>query len=181
MRECILAERYARALIKIGMQENQVPLFKMELTRAEETMQKVPDLALILSNRDIEPAKRKAIIQKLGHRLNLSPTMLKFLQLLIDRERFYLFPEILQATLRLAMNLENRAVAHVKVVGAPFTREGLEELKQVLGRLTGRQIQMELEEDEAILGGIQIQVGDKIYDGSVRGELERLCETLAGG
>jgi F-type H+-transporting ATPase subunit delta len=54
-------------------------------------------------------------------------------------------------------------------------------LTKRLEQLTGARIELERKVDPSLLGGIQVRIGDTLYDGSVRGRLERLRTRLAAG
>jgi F-type H+-transporting ATPase subunit delta len=54
-------------------------------------------------------------------------------------------------------------------------------LTKRLEQMTGAKIELDTRVDPAILGGILVRIGDTLYDGSVRGRLERLRTRLAAG
>ena len=54
-------------------------------------------------------------------------------------------------------------------------------LRQRLETMTNKKIELSLAVDPALLGGIQVRMGDLLLDGSVRGRLERLREQITSG
>jgi F-type H+-transporting ATPase subunit delta len=54
------------------------------------------------------------------------------------------------------------------------------DLEKQIASLTGGLVEAEFDEDSSLLGGVVVQVGSTVYDGSVRGRLDRLREELVG-
>jgi F-type H+-transporting ATPase subunit delta len=74
---------------------------------------------------------------------------------------------------------EEQGIAHVRVKTAvPLTDEEREALAQRLQQLTGRRVVLETEVDEGIIGGLVVQIGDRIIDGSTRSQLLALRRQL---
>jgi F-type H+-transporting ATPase subunit delta len=63
----------------------------------------------------------------------------------------------------------------------PLGDDRLAAIRQGLGALTGRQVLMTTRVEPEILGGVVARIGSTIYDGSLKRQLERIKEKLAGG
>jgi F-type H+-transporting ATPase subunit delta len=72
-----------------------------------------------------------------------------------------------------------KIVAVVKTA-VPLTAEQLERLTGSLGRIYGRGVSLHVEVEPSVLGGIRVQVGDEVIDGTVAGRLEELRRRMAG-
>ena len=72
-----------------------------------------------------------------------------------------------------------RSVAHV-TTAAPLTAAQEQRLQDVLGRIYGRTIGLQVTVDPAVLGGLIVRVGDEVVDGSVANRLEVASRRLAG-
>jgi F-type H+-transporting ATPase subunit delta len=83
---------------------------------------------------------------------------------------------------KLAQVLDERAgVISAEVMSArPVSDDIKASLNEKLGGITGKKIRLSFEIDETLLGGIVTRIGSTIYDGSVRNQLKRLGEELAG-
>jgi len=64
---------------------------------------------------------------------------------------------------------------------APLTADEVTALTQRLETSTGGRIELDVKVDPSLLGGLVVQVGDRLIDGSVRGRLERLRNQLVSG
>jgi F-type H+-transporting ATPase subunit delta len=82
----------------------------------------------------------------------------------------------------LAQVVDERAgVVNAQVTSARPLAEGIEALlSERLAQMTGKKIRLSFETDESLLGGIVTRIGSTVYDGSVRNQLRRLGEELAG-
>jgi ATP synthase F1 subcomplex delta subunit len=77
---------------------------------------------------------------------------------------------------------EHGNVARARVRSAMELDEGvLDEMAQTLGKMTGKKIVVEFEQDPSLIGGVVAQIGDLVLDGSVRRQLLTFKETLKRG
>ena len=78
-----------------------------------------------------------------------------------------------------AAQRQQKIVAIVKTA-VPLTAEQTTRLVGSLSRIYGRQVSAHIEIEPSIVGGIRVQVGDEVIDGSVAGRLEALRRRMAG-
>lgn len=125
------------------------------------------------------PAKQKvAFLDKLNARLNLMKELRNLIAVLIDHGRIGEVKEVAEAYRRLL--LERMGIQPAEIVTArELSHEEREALMAGVARLvaSGR-IEPEFKLDKSILGGTVVRIGSTVYDGSVRGRLERLKEQL---
>ena len=100
--------------------------------------------------------------------------------LLIERDRFKILPEIVAAYHQLADAHTGRLRAKARVAKR-LDESSLARLRAVLQKATGREIIIEQEEDPSLLGGVVTQLDGRVYDGSVRTQLETLRTRLKHG
>jgi len=137
------------------------------------------DLWGVLTNPTVPSPKKRAILEALLPQLGLHPVVSKLMLLLAHRDRLVLLPDLVEA-------YRSRLLDHFKVVRArvttavPLSESAAGQLRQNLGRLTGRTVDMTSTIDPSLIGGVVAQIGSTVYDGSVRRQLERLREKLEG-
>ena len=78
-------------------------------------------------------------------------------------------------------NARQGIVTATAISAAPLEPAEVRELIARLEQLTGGSIELSQSVDPSLLGGIQVRLGDRLIDGSVRGRLERLRHRLASG
>jgi len=172
-----LARRYAKALLEIGVQQQTYDALGKELDRAADTLRSSPELRNALENPVFSLEKRKLIMDELARRLALSKTVRNFIMLLLDKGRIAALPDIARAHRTLVDEHAGRVRATV-TSARPLDPMLETRLKTALEKSAGKVVIFEKREDPAILGGLVTQLGDTVYDGSVRTQLQQLREEL---
>lgn len=173
-----LARRYARALMGIGVENNNFDALGRQLGDLAAAMQISSELTETLSNPSFPRADRKRVLDAVLDRLGASKTIKHFTFLLLDRERLAAIPDIARELTRMIDERVGRISAEV-TSAAPLSPSQLSQLKTVLEKLSGKQVQIESSEDPALLGGVVAKVGDMVYDGSLRTQLMQMRHSLA--
>lgn len=169
-----LARRYAQALFELAS-NTSLEQMENELLAFSGMIESEPEIKNVLQHPHISLTDKKAIITKLTENASLS--VRNFLNLLIDRRRQDLLPLIVREFIRLAD--EARQIAEVRVTSAIALKpEHEEQLKKAISRLTGKQVRMKSEVNPDLIGGVRVQVGDQVFDGSVLHSLNRMREEL---
>jgi F-type H+-transporting ATPase subunit delta len=181
MRMTTLARRYAGALFETARQSDVIDVLdKVEsdlglLGHALETM---PNLVEAL-NHPLIPGERKRAIVSDVFKDKVQAVTLRFVELVIDKRREAILPDIEPEFVRLAN--EWRGIVAVTVTSAvPLTREEVQALKAKLDKFTGKRTELDLQEDLQLIGGLVVRIGDTVIDGSVRGHLASLREQMLG-
>jgi F-type H+-transporting ATPase subunit delta len=105
-------------------------------------------------------------------------TFKRFLEVLADNDRLSLLPEVTRLYAALREEAEKRLTVRV-VSAVALEGEQAKRMSQALAKRFEREIELENEVDPAVLGGAVIYAGDEVIDGSVRGRLARLQNSLA--
>ena len=104
----------------------------------------------------------------------------KFLQSLADNDRLGLVGEI--RTQFETLRAEEEKSLDVEVISAYALSEAeSERLRSALNRKFAKDISIQTRVDESLIGGALIRAGDVVIDGSIRGKLNKLAETLTVG
>ena len=104
----------------------------------------------------------------------------KLVGLLVERGRVDQLPNV-TAEYRRLLNAERGVVEALARTALPLSGEETTELQRKVAKMTGRTVDLRVEVDESLIGGLTVRVGDTLYDASVRGRLERLRERLVAG
>jgi F-type H+-transporting ATPase subunit delta len=145
----------------------------VELTESNTMLHQVwdnPSVAVEQKRRVLD-----AIVKELG-----APRILRnFIAVIIDHRRIGLLPEIAKQFER---ELNDRlGVAEAEVTSArELSPQERSRIEQKVAALTGKTIKASYKTDQGLRGGAVIRVGSTIYDGSVRGQLQKLREQLVG-
>jgi|YNPNPStandDraft_1061719.scaffolds.fasta_scaffold03227_7 F-type H+-transporting ATPase subunit delta len=176
----IIAKRYARALIQIGQEDGQYEQYGRELKAFQEVLEASPELRAVMVNPIYEREDKKGLLGAIHKRLNLSQVVRNFLLLLVDKRRIGSFKDIVRCYEALADELAGRVTAKV-ASAVPLDEAILQELKKRLETMTGKQVFLQVQQEPELIGGVVTQIGDTVFDGSVRTQLAGIKETLLKG
>lgn len=173
-----IARRYAKAIFSLAGDEGAREEIGEELANLAAVASD-PEIGATLANPLLAAATRKAIATTLAEQLSVRPTTHNFLLLLADHQRL----DQLAAISAHYRRLLDRALGRVraKVISAAPLAEQRNALVARLESLTGRTVLTEDQVDPRLLGGVLVEVEGKVYDGSLRTQLERLAVSVAGG
>lgn len=172
-----VARRYARALLSLGVEEGRHEQYGDELELVLNALKESREVAHILANPGFTLQQRHAAVEALASALRLSPLLVNFLRLLVDRQRSGDLPAIARAYRALLDQQVGRVRATV-ISAQPLSDGELSRLREAIARSTGRNIMLQAKTDPALIGGVVTQVGATLLDGSLRTQLERMREEL---
>ena len=180
MKNQVIAKRYSRALFNLAREEKAIEQYGIELDGFNQVLQDIPDLGSALRNPLYPESVKKTLFQKVAARMELSPIMNSFLNLLVEKGRIQHLPEIADYYHRLID--EYSGISRAKVKAAVKLRDAeIEEIAAALEKKMGKKIVVEFEQDDSLLGGVFAQIGDFVLDGSVKRQLINFKESLKRG
>lgn len=174
-----VARRYAQALYEEAERQGRVEAIDEDVSFIRESLQGSDELVRFFKSPVIPRDKKKAVVQTLFEE-RVEPLTHRFLQLLIDKQREQLFSAVMESyqTLR----DEQKGIVEARARTAhPLSDEGRQRLVRRLEEMTGKSIRLETKQDQNLIGGLVVRVGDTVYDGSVRHQLAALHERMARG
>lgn len=172
-----IGRRYAKALLQIGIESHSFDALGRELDRAAETVAGSPELKSALENPVFPASKRRLVMEELARRLALSTPIRNLLLLLLDKGRIAALPDIARAHRELVDEQAGRARA-VVTSAAPLSPDVEGRIKSALEKQTGKTVLIDRKVDPSLIGGVVAQVGDMVFDGSVKTQLQALRTEL---
>jgi F-type H+-transporting ATPase subunit delta len=174
----VFAARYARAFADVVLEAKLEPAeVSRQLDDFAATFAGSKDLRELLLNPSLPTAKRVSILDAVNQRVGCGPLVRNFLAVLISHERLSALTEIVEE-FRLEMN-RRLSISDAEVVTArPLQEQERTKLEGQVAELAGTRVNATFREDKSLIGGAIVRIGSTIYDGSVRGRLERLKERL---
>jgi F-type H+-transporting ATPase subunit delta len=173
-----VAGRYARAFADVVFEQ------KLDAAKAAQelrSMQQILDanamLRTVWENPSVPVDQKRAVLDAIAKKLGLSKSVRNFVAVLLDRRRIAQFSSIIRQYEQ-EMN-ERLGITEAEVIS--FRELSASEKRSIetkIAEVTGKQVRAHYQTEAAILGGAIVRVGSTVYDGSVRGQLERLKEKL---
>lgn len=174
----MVAKRYALALFQLSKENNLLAQVEQELRVVKEVLVNSSDLNAVLQSPKVSAAKKKEIIKDSFSQVN--PFVLNTLMILIDRHRQDQMVEVADQFVELSN--EEHGIADAKVYSIrPLTKDESDALSASFAAKVGKKsLRIQNIVDPELLGGLKIRIGNRIYDGSLRGKLNRLERKLLG-
>lgn len=180
MKDRKLASRYAHALLSVlrdpGTQE-RADSFLTALAHAFETSTELRDAML---NPAVARPDRVAILRAIAELHQMPNEVANFLETLVANNRTAALPSI-ALVFHEEREREQGIVPAELTTAVPIADPVKERARTTLEQMTGRSVQLTFSVEPALLGGAVTRVGSMIYDGSLRGQLERLKRRMAEG
>lgn len=168
---------YAQALLVLAKSEDVVDLVEEELTGLRDAFSKNHDLISFLEDPKVTAeGKRKALSELMGPKV--SPLVHFQLGLAIEQGRAALLPVIIDHFFILTAESRKKITARV-TTAIPLSEPIAQKIEDTLSELVGEAIFMKMAVDPDILGGIVVHLGDRIIDGSLKGQLGQLREGIS--
>ncbi len=174
-----LSRRYAKAIFALAREEHGEENFAGELDRFVEAYNTSP-LNTVLTNPAFGVQTRKNVAVEVAQALDLSPLVVRFLAFLTERDRLAYLPSIALHYHRLLDEAKGRVEARV-VSPSPLGDGMMENVNRVLKGICGKEVILKEETRPDLIGGLLIELEGKVYDGSIRTQLERMKESIERG
>jgi F-type H+-transporting ATPase subunit delta len=174
---------YARAFADVVMTKSNLldpARMLQELHGIEALLKESDPLRRVLENPSIPGNAKRAVLDAITQRLGTTRQVRNFVAVLIDNRRLPLFSEILK---QVEQELDDRqGFAEAQVSSARQLSDPEKQMLEVeIAKMTGKKVRARYAQDVSLLGGAVVQVGSTIYDGSVKGQLDRIREQLVEG
>lgn len=148
-----------------------------ELFRFARLLEREPALRAALTDPGLPDGRKSALLRSLlGDRAR--PATVRLVEVAVTRPRGRSLEAVLDELGRLAAARRQRVVAEVRVA-APLDATQTERLSASLGRIYGREVQLQVDVDPTVLGGVQVRVGDAVLDGTVSRRLDDVRRHLS--
>jgi F-type H+-transporting ATPase subunit delta len=175
-----IARRYAKALIQLAAEEGAVELYYDELSGFGAVLAAHHGFAALLSSPAIAIEKKQAMLQDLVDKLSLGKTVSNFFFLLQEKNRLDQLSSIIAGYRGFADEISGLLRSTV-TSALPLEDAQVEEIKAALEKTTGKTVLLHVEYDAALLGGVVTKIGDTVFDGSIKTQLDRIQDILQKG
>jgi F-type H+-transporting ATPase subunit delta len=174
-----VASTYARAFADVVLSE------RLEANRAIGGLRSIRallaesvDLRRVWENPAVPAAQKRKLLDAIVQRDGMDKPVRNLLAVLIDHRRVQFLPSIveqLEKELDARMGFAEAQISSARELG-PAEKQALE---AQVAKLTGKKVRARYGLDASLLGGAVVRVGSTIYDGSVKGQLERIKEAIS--
>jgi F-type H+-transporting ATPase subunit delta len=168
-----MAGRYATALFDLALETNSVDQVQSDLKAFDALVAANPDLTrLVRSPVFSAEDQAKALIAILA-KAGISGIAANFLRVVAANRRLFAVREIIRGFNRLVATHKGEVTAQV-TVAEKLNDARMNEIRDALKQVTGKDVQIDVDVDPSIIGGIKVKVGSRMVDASLRTKLNSI-------
>jgi F-type H+-transporting ATPase subunit delta len=174
-----VASTYARAFADVVLGSHlDADRSTAELRMIAGLLAESPELRRVWENPAIPAEQKRRVLDVIAERDGISKQVRNLVAVLIDHRRVHFLEPIIR---QLEKELDARlGIAEADITSARALGDGEKrEFETQVGKLTGKKVRARYGQDASMLGGAMVRIGSTIYDGSVKGQLERLREAIS--
>jgi F-type H+-transporting ATPase subunit delta len=174
----LVAERYALALFEVAQKHGSSLDIEHDLREVKKVFEMTPELYNLIVSPKLSAEKRRNLINEVFNEAN--PFVVNTLQLMAERKRLDEVGSL--ADEFVALSNDAQGIEDAKVYSTrPLTEEERASISSIFAKKIGKQsLRIENIIDPSLLGGLRLQIGNRIYDSSVSTKLARLQRQLIG-
>ncbi len=169
---------YAEAFLQVASSRKEVDKVVEQAKAVLTLWNECPELSDAMASPVLEVESKKAALEKLFSD-QLTPAFLNLLKLLADRQRIGFLDAVLERLLELYREQRNIALATVTSATALTEDQQAELLKKIKSVAATDKLELNLKVDPDLVGGFVVNVGSKVIDASLAGQVRRLGLSLA--
>jgi F-type H+-transporting ATPase subunit delta len=174
----ILARRYAKALLSIGLEDGRYHEYGSSLADLCRALEEAGPETKVLTAPIYPRAVRAKILEEVLGKSGLPETAANLLRLLLERDRLGLLPQLSKSYQEL-MDESDGLVRGTITTASALAPGEISAIEGALGTMTGRQVRLDVKEDPSIIGGLVARLGDLVVDGSLKTRLERVGRLIS--
>jgi F-type H+-transporting ATPase subunit delta len=176
-----VARRYARALVEVILEQKiDTDIARQQLRTIVDAVQENIDLRRVWESPAVLPEQKRAVLDGIAKQIKAVKPIRNFMAVVIDHRRIGMLNDIareFEAELDAQLGFTEVEVSSARPL-SPGEKRAVETRVE---RLTGKKVRARYTTNAELLGGVLVRAGSTIYDGSVRGQLERLRLELSRG
>jgi F-type H+-transporting ATPase subunit delta len=178
--DLIISKRYAKALMSLGKEDGKYDEYGRQLADFAELFAESAELVSVLTNPQFNLDDRRQVLGVVLDKTGQTGVVRNFLNLMLDKDRIGLVPEVLAVYQGLTDELAGLKRAEV-TSAAELDDAEVDRVKQALAQVVGGRVEVDVQVDGSLIGGLVARIGDLVFDGSVKTQLLGLKESLKRG
>jgi len=174
-----VSSRYARALVEVVLEQGlDANVAREQLNSIAEAVRESVELRRVWESPAISAVQKRSVLDAIVGQIGAAKAIRNFLAIVIDHRRIAMLDEMAR---QFGVELD----AQLGFVGAEISSarqlsgEEKRELESQVERMTGKKVRARYASDPGLLGGVVVRVGSTIYDGSIRGQLDKMKQDLS--
>jgi F-type H+-transporting ATPase subunit delta len=172
-----MAGRYATALFELALEQNAVDQVAGDLRRFLALIDASEDLGRLVRSPVFSSDEQARAVAAVLERTGIGGITANFIRLVAKKRRLFAVRTMARDFFKLVARHRGEVAAQV-TVAEPLSDARLNELKEALKQVTGKQVELDVKVDPAIIGGLVVKVGSRMLDTSLRTKLNALKHAM---
>ncbi len=172
-----MAGRYATALFDLAREANTIDAVKADLDRFDALIGESPDLLRLVRSPVFSADAQLRALSAVLDRAAIGGLALRFLKLVTSNRRLFAVRDMIRGFRELVAQHKGEATAEV-TVAEPLKAEYLEALRATLKSVSGKNVDLAIKIDSAIIGGLVVKLGSRMVDTSLRTKLNAIKHAM---
>ncbi len=174
------ARRYAKTIFELGQEKGLLEKFSQDMVSLKEVIDKAEGFLSFLANPTYEYTEREKLLLEVASKLGLNQYLVNLIKLLMESNKVKLLPYICNFYQDLQDFYAGKVRGVIKTA-LPLSNDDLNAIKSAVEKALNKKLELTVQVDKAVIGGVLLKVGDVIYDGTVKKQLEILKDNLIKG
>lgn len=172
----VIGDRYAESLFDLAKEENKVTQYLDDIKLVGEVLDSDPQIVQFFNHVLIGNDKKIQILDQ-SFKGNVDQYVLNFLKLLVQSRRIRYIDDIVKCYI----NLSNQYLGIEEgTIYTPYklTDQQIQDIEKAISQKENKQVTLKVAIDPSLLGGIKVQIANRIYDGTIKNKVEMLKKEL---
>ena len=172
-----MAGRYATALFDLARETNAIDAVKADLERFDALVAESADLARLVRSPVFSAAEQLRALSAVLDRAEIGGLAAKFLKLVTSNRRLFAVRDMVKAFRELVADYKGEATAEV-TVAERLKDDHVAALRAALHAVSGKDVDLNIKIDPAIIGGLVVKLGSRMVDSSLRTKLNAIRHAM---
>ena len=172
----VVGDRYAESLFDLAKEENKVTQYLDDIKLVGEVLDSDPQIVQFFNHVLIENDKKIQLLDQ-SFKGNVVQYVLNFLKLLVQSRRIRYIDDIVKSYI----NLSNQYLGIEEgMIYTPYelTDQQIQDIEKAISQKENKKVTLKVSIDPSLLGGIKVQIANRIYDGTIKNKVEMLKKEL---
>lgn len=172
----VVGDRYAESLFDLTKEENKVTQYLDDIKLVGEVLDSDPQIVQFFNHVLIENDKKIQLLDQ-SFKGNVDQYVLNFLKLLVQSRRIRYIDDIVKSYI----NLSNQYLGIEEgMIYTPYelTDQQIQDIEKAISQKENKKVTLKVSIDPSLLGGIKVQIANRIYDGTIKNKVEMLKKEL---
>ena len=172
----VVGDRYAESLFDLAKEENKVTQYLDDIKLVGEVLDSDPQIVQFFNHVLIENDKKIQLLDQ-SFKGNVDQYVLNFLKLLVQSRRIRYIGDIVKSYI----NLSNQYLGIEEgMIYTPYelTDQQIQDIEKAISQKENKKVTLKVSIDPSLLGGIKVQIANRIYDGTIKNKVEMLKKEL---